>query len=247
MAIFQYGNPMLEWAAKITDPIMKARASETKADVPSPGELGLPSYRNVMVPLHVFLDDPESTIASVGTDKYWFQLLPHDRSEEKVTISDIPKSDIAQYVMGASVEKNRGSYHLLLSEFVTNIWGGTVIVSDDRSVVGAFRRGQQSQVASEEDPAEIVMKSQPGTSRILYFDLAEDKSPGSVPDRPIPDEHLKCALWNAASYVRKTPGYHELALVGDSLRPIFLDSRLVNPLYQIPAEFVEPQYIPNRG
>lgn len=247
MAIYQNGSPMLRWAARMTDPVMKAQASETKSDVPASSELGLPSYRNVIVPLSMFMDDPHHIVEYVGTDNFWFQLLPHDRSKEKITISDIPKCDIADYIMQTSVDKDPSWYHLLLSEFVTNIWGGTIIASEDRSVVGAFRRGQQSQVASEEEPAELIMKSQPGTSRILYFDLAEGALPGSAPDRPISDEHLKRALWSAASYVRKTPGYHELALVGDSLRPIFLDSRLVNPLYQIPAQFVEPQYIPNRG
>jgi len=231
----------------MTDPILKAQASETKSDVPSPSELGLPSYRNVIIPLSVFLDDPLCVVERVGTDNFWFQLLPHDRSEEKITVSDIPKSDIARYIVETSVDKDPGSYHLLLSEFATNIWGGTIIVSDDRSIVGAFRRGQQSQVASEEEPAELIMKSQPGTSRVLCFDLAEDALPGSVPDRPVSDERLKRALWNATSHVRKTRGYHELALVGDSLKPIFLDSRLANPLYQIPAEFVEPQHTPGIG
>lgn len=246
MAIHQSGSPMLRWADKMIDPILRSFASETKADVPSPGELGLPSYRHIILPLGTFLDDPQHIVDSIGTDGFWFQLLPHERSEQKVTVSDIPKNAIAQYVMETCVDKNPDSYHLLLSEFETNIWGGTIIVSDDRSVTGAFRRGQQSQVAAEEAPAELIMTTQPGTNRLLYFDLAEDALTGSVPDRQIPDEGLKRALWGATSYINKSPGYYELALVGQSLRPIFIDCRLVNPLYQIPAQFVEPQHTLNR-
>lgn len=236
MAIISGGNTMMKWAENITSPLDKRNASETRADVPSPADLGFPCYRSTVVPLGIFLRDPDSILGQIQTDKYWFQLLPRDASDSKITISDIPQNEVARSIIASSGGMRHDRYRLFLSEFVVNAWGGNIIVSSDGSMVAEFIRGLQGPLSAEEKQPDIRVVSRLGTNTLDYFGRPDGVQTESLPQEPVADEALKHAIWNAISYVRKVPGYHELALLEDGLRPVFFDHRLANPLYQIPAK-----------
>lgn len=217
--IVEANNPMAAWERGIPAgvyPELKMWASETKQDVPeTPESLGLPHYRQLRLPVGVFLSSSDQVIAELSCEKYWFQLTP-EPPHKKVTVVDVLSNELRNTVESQSQSYSRKT-SLLISEYANNLFGGNIVIGSMGRVVAEFAEGLQSKVASQEIIPEFTVSSSPGTNSLTYsFD----------------DPRLRRAMWQLIRDIRKLPGYYEFTIL-EGWRPIFLDTRLRNPIYRI--------------
>ena len=217
--LVEKSNPMATWERHISSdlyPDLKMWAAETKQQViETPESLGLPCYKQLHVPLGLFLENPDQFTSELSSQKYWFQLTSVSQ-QTKITVVDVHSDELQDAV--ASVDTTRpDDTSLLLSEYADNLFGGNIVVGEKGRIIAEFSEGLQGKVASQEVIPDFTTTSRPGTNTLSYS---------------FEDNRLRSAIWSLVQPIRYLPGYYEFTIL-DGWRPIFLDARLRNPIYQI--------------
>jgi hypothetical protein len=182
--------------------------------------LGLPRYRQLIVPMDDFLAEPDSHFNQFDLDTYFTILAPSTTSLPR------PRK---QFINEEITPENRRNYSVILQEAFPQRYGGNIVCNDDGSVLlemleGDF--GHNRLIGGE--LAAFTAKRNPFSGRFSYS---------------FEDEALRQATWavinciprdpsdmHANDYVARTnfhPGYYEFLLVQRTdqapLEPIFID------------------------
>ena len=185
----------------------------------------LPGYRHqIKLPSSEFAADPDAAFASIPTEKCWFQVLPTSNDEGiKLTVVGNGKTheEAKTIILEHISSKNAfDKSEVFLSEFMDNIYGGSIVVNSLGELYAEFGEGTQIDYSA-------------GERKPTHF---ANKSLGRCVQYSFDDVRLRTATWNAIESIPHSdseffPGYYEFALVGENLRPLFLDYRS-SPVFQ---------------
>ena len=221
--------PLVNWADAMDrvggiNPEVTAELSKTKADYTENfAELALPTYKRYIEPLASFLHEQSPRHEGMNTPTFWFQLIPKFAGGEKLTRLDVADIDIHDTVQELIAKNNidLDKYDILVSEFLTNKYGGQMVVGDGGEVAVYMGEGTEAEYSTAEKSPQYIADNMRSTGTFHYS--FED------PELRLAVQNLIQAAAIQADNGRfennYVPGYYEFALCGDELRPIFLDYR----------------------
>ncbi|HMQ96326.1 MAG TPA: hypothetical protein PKD19_03855 [Candidatus Saccharibacteria bacterium] len=204
--------------------------SKTKADyVEQFSALQLPTYVRTIEPLESSLQEGVNA-EGITTERCWFQLMPNNPHDTKVTVLDVAKDDALNSVI-ASINQhdiNPVDYQLLVSEFLENRYGGQMVVSEMGMVSIYFGEGNEADYSTGNKVPQYTADNNRPTNTFHYS--FEDTELRRSVQKLVEAITLKGGDSMRPGY---HPGYYEFALCGDELKPIFLDYR-PSDIYQLP-------------
>ncbi len=188
-----------------------AELKKTKADYSEAfAAANLPTYTRYITSLESFLHEDAVRAEGMDTPTLWFQLIPKVSGAEKITRLDVADIDVKRQVKDLLAEKQltASDYDILVSEFLTNKYGGQVTIDPDGGVQIYFGEGAEADYTTGEKPPQY-MANNAGTG-VFHYSFSDPK--------------LRTAVQRVVK-AAELPGYYEFAICGDALQPIFLDYR----------------------
>jgi len=157
--------------------------------------------------------------------------------------------------MDTFLRSRLGDYHIIVSEFFKNEYGGNILINAQGGIYMEVAQGNHAPLVSGAKTPEVIVERDKFTGVFHYSALKYGIGSSSLQREELEDKHLKEALWNTlrviphdqpdeeAGLVDKvtrttmfTPGYYEFALVRKTsdrpLEPVFIDYR-ENTAYQL--------------
>lgn len=177
-------------------------------------ELGLPTFKSVVIPLAEFRENPGDVIANateLGTGQYSVSLTSDIPGKLRLNKFPLTTNEITNFLAESVPVNETPRWILLLREYAQNIFGGNIIFGDDEKILVEIVPGEHSGLAH----GRVTPK--------VFRSAAEVNR--------IPDRYLAGAVDKAIKLVKKghRVGAYEFVLIkypkkGDNnLRPIFLD------------------------
>lgn len=200
-------------------------AMETRHDTKEKFDsLDLPTYTRHILTVSNFLDNPQGFLSDLKTPTTWFQIIT---PKGKHTEHDIGLDKLVNKV---SVYGGYPESPLLISEYLPNIYGGNIVVTKAGNIIAEFGEGTNTDYTSRNKTPTHHAVSTPGT-KVMRYNFS--------------DPSLRSVIYQAIRPIKRggepLPGYYEF-IIGDdrgTMRPIFIDARTENPIYQLPDSAIQ--------
>lgn len=215
-------------------------------------ELGLPAFDSYIVPVRDFLDEFNSFRKKFVYDRYNLALLPLHDNCRKYSLIDFARLEEGRKFIVQNIRGMFDKYMLRISEFETNMYGGS-IMSDDDIVLVEMAEGLQTRVAYG---TSIVIS---GT--LTSFGISTKYSTQNQVERMLIWKAMKAIIRDAKMVKEDTTchrqvhsirgyyflkGYFEFAYTQredrEDLRLIFFDLKLSKAYYNLkPSQLAMPE------
>ena len=206
-------------------------------------ELGLPAFDSYIISVEDFLDGFVSFRKKFVHDRYNLALLPLHDNYQKYSLTDFARLEEGRDFIVQNIRGMFDKYMLRISEFETNVYGGS-IMSDDDIVLVEMTEGLQTRVAY-------------GTSKVISgtltsFGISAKYSTENQLERMLIWKAMKAIMRDAKSVMEDTTchrqvhsirdyyflkGYFEFAYTKcedrEDLRLIFFDLKLNKAYYNL--------------
>ena len=222
----KYSKKMDGWADALKDRGYSKLAGQLITDMGNRGsalkvleEMRLPTYRHAVVSADRFLEDPESILSGLSSDTYYITLLPKKPELQRYSKSGLTAEETVDFVK-FHASHNLQDYDVLLQEFETNSFGGTIISNEDCIHV-ELCKGKQSEVAY--GTAQVMTATRGRFSPSFRYSVDDTETRGLI--------------WGALQFIRErdeaerqtqvsfAKGYFEFAITQSSrgMRFVFFD------------------------
>src|SRR6185503_3335485 len=108
------------------DKVRNARALE---------KLNLPRARKAILPLGVFLEDPETHLQAVGSPTYYVTFSPTREQLSKYREIDLTGPEVMQFISEHIPQAQTAEYQLILAEFYPSHYGGNIVIDKESNVL----------------------------------------------------------------------------------------------------------------
>lgn len=216
--------------------------TDAKGDFSLVRGLGLPCYEAYFLPVADFLERFVLLKEQFVFPSYYLQLYPIDAGDRKHSLVDFDSLDTAREFIYQSIDGRFDKYSILISEFETNVWGGTIMSYKGGIVVEIAGRLQTGvSYGSEKVELMVISPILPGPRfstreaniRSLLLKGAKAIAVNPTRERAIGLLGVKSSSANGVCYM---DGYFEFAYTRASnrerLRLVVLDAKLNEAYYE---------------
>ena len=167
----------------------------------------LPHYKRIELPLESFLSDPDIYLDSIGSPEFYITLVPKGSFQfQRFSKSGLTRDDVVHYVAEHVSDDRKENYDIVLQEYFENLFGGSIIINPDGTLLMEFKRGKQGDIASGMATPEFFVTRNRFTNSFRY----------SFADTELRETIYKTLLRiphdGEGREIRFSPGYYEFII-----------------------------------
>jgi hypothetical protein len=182
--------------------------------------IGLPHYRIEMLPLGEFLESPEEYFIALESQKFFVSLKPKKEELRRYGKAGLDQNEVLAFIEEHISSEHIADYDVAIGQYINNLFGGTIMVSEKGDVYFEFKRGNHQPVAKgSAESLFVAFRDSFGHFKYSFED-------GDI-KKAAYDTILAIPHTGDGREMKFLPGYYEVAITkqdaSDELRPYFLD------------------------